>query len=100
MTDTLLSSGFVGKILGFSPSNSSLQIENAGVIKTAVPTSLEVSIQCFPLPGHDDTCPHTIAVAVPATDRGDAAFNAEVPRSLTANGNGTVYTLEIPVKRA
>lgn len=95
----LMASGFNGKVLGFDSSNSSLLIENTGVLKTAIAVSIRVQVQCFPLPGRTNNCPSSLSMTVPKNAAGDPAFDVEVPRSLTSTGNGTIYTLDIPTKR-
>ena len=53
-----------GRILSYNAANHSLLIENNGVLKAAVATSVTVQLTCTPIPGHEQNCPQEVPVDV------------------------------------
>ncbi len=73
LADILHATGFNGRILGFNAANNTLLIENHGVLKAAVATSVNVQLTCVPVPGFEDKCPQQLAVtAMPEEGSTDA----------------------------
>lgn len=85
----LRATGFNGRILGYNAANNSLLIEQNGVLKAAIATSVNVQLTCLPVNSTaGGSCPQQLAVTAQPRGGSNAAPKQVMARRVQALQGG------------